>query len=292
MQLGLLSLCERHEGARGLRVPQSGWMHEPHSEQPHPDSRHGILRNTYRRVHRWQRLLGHEDPLATGVVDGEDSIAHVLFSSAPDDVKLYGKPMHETPSFGPTITGCCWTVLSLRGDLEQAAEALAKGGHFGYRFYFPPMELGRHAVFWHRPLVAFRRPGDGEIEVLDDAPPGYLTAYRADRPALESPVELWPRILCREPHRAVVGGFAFAHDHCRHRDAANVRRLLHVSQTLGQRPLPASFARNLLTLPKEETLDAWLAELSHMSDSAGGMPPRGEAAAVACRHAAKPRAGM
>ena len=46
--------------------------------------------------------------------------------------------------------------------------------------------------------------------------------------------------------------------------AGNVTRLLDVWRLLGERPLPRSFARALLTLPKTETLDQWLAWLEKL----------------------------
>ena len=85
----------------------------------------------------------------------EDRMAHVLFSTAADDVGLYGKPMARNSQI--------WTHdfrLLLDGPradakaLQRAAAALRDGGQFGYRFVFPAMQVGRHEVFWHRPLVA------------------------------------------------------------------------------------------------------------------------------------------
>ncbi len=161
-----------------LRVPQSGWMHEPHPDQPEPQPDRLPLRNTYRRTHRWARLHRHEDEL--GVADGEDRVAHVLFSTAPDDVGLYGKPMARNAQL--------WTHdcrLLLDGPhadakaLARAAAALREGGHFGYRFLFPAMQVGRHEIYWHRPLVAYLSARTAMPEVLADAPLGYLTAYGA-----------------------------------------------------------------------------------------------------------------
>jgi hypothetical protein len=267
MQIPLLPVCERHEAGRGVRVPQSGWMHEHHPDQPVPDPRHGVLRNTYRRTHRWQRLHRHEDELA--VFGTEDRMAHVLFSAAPDDVGLYGKPMARNAQI--------WThdyQLLLDGpragreDLERAAAAVKTGGHFGYRFVFPAMRVGPYEVYWHRPLVAWLSPGSGEPEVLPDANVGYLTAYDADRPRLDRPIELWPRLLDREPYRIAVRGFTEAHEHRDHRVAINVRKLLDAWRLLGQRPLPRSFARQLLTLPKESSLEDWIESLGDFAGDA------------------------
>ena len=40
--------------------------------------------------------------------------------------------------------------------------------------------------------------------VLPDAPPGYLTAYDADAPKLDRPVELWPRFRRRQPRKLLA----------------------------------------------------------------------------------------
>jgi hypothetical protein len=259
LQVPLLQQVGRHEGWRGLRVPQSGWMHEPRPGAETPSSHHGPVINTYKRTHRWARVLRHEDELA--VLQHEDKLAHVLFSTMPQDLGLYGKPMARNVQL--------WTHdyhLLLDGpraspeDIERAVDAVAKGGEFGYRFQFPSMRVGRHEVYWHRPLVAFLPPKGENAVVLSDAPLGYLTAYDADRPDLARPVELWPRLLRREAH---LTGLQFGtREHNRHpyQAALNVRKILDSRQLLG-RPLPRSLARSLLTLPKDQTLDGWLQAL-------------------------------
>src|SRR5262249_34790603 len=148
----------RHEGPHGLRVPQSGWLHEPRPGQLGPGDHHGPIRGVYRRTHRTARTRRDADPLA---VDArEDKLAHVLFSAAPDDVGLYRKPMARNAQL--------WTDdfrLLLDGPnadlarLDRAAEALRDGGLFGYRVQFPAMRVGRYEVYWHRPLIAHLAPG-------------------------------------------------------------------------------------------------------------------------------------
>jgi hypothetical protein len=265
IQASLLQLCDRHAAPRGLRVPQSGWMHEHHPDHPEPDPRHGILRNTYRRTHRWARIHRHEDELA--VAGTEDRVAHVLFSSAPEDVGLYGKPMARnaqiwTHDYQLLVDG----PRAGRADLKRAAAALRQGGHFGYRFLFPAMRVGEYEVYWHRPVVAYVSPETSQPEVLPDAPTGYLTAYRAGRMDLARPVELWPRRLARPEYLAAVRGFEMAHEHREHQAAVNVRKLLDMWNLLGQRPLLRSFARQLLTIPKHETLEDWLESLGALGE--------------------------
>ncbi len=258
MQIPLLNLFPRHEDPHSLRVLQSGWMHEPHPDHPQPDTARLPLRNTYRRTHRWARIPRHEDEL--GVAGGEDRVAHVLFSTAPDDLGLYGKPMARnaqiwTDDFRLLLDG---PVADCRA-IERAAAVVREGGHFGYRFFFPPMHVGRHAIFWHRPLVACLGAASSLPEVVPHAPLGYLTAYGGDRPDPSRAVELWPRLLARRPHLAALFGFSTAPGHCEHLPSIyNARKLLDAADLWGEPTLPASFARAMLKIPREETLDDWL----------------------------------
>jgi hypothetical protein len=126
MQIPLLHLFERNEHPYGLRVPQSGWMHEHRPDHPLPEPGELTVRNTYRRTHRWGRIHRHEDELA--VAGSEDKVAHVLFSASPDDVGLYGKPMARnaqvwTRDFHLLLDG----PHARRKDLERAAAALREG---------------------------------------------------------------------------------------------------------------------------------------------------------------------
>jgi hypothetical protein len=282
MQVPLLNLFPRHEDPHSLRVLQSGWMHEPHPDHPQPDPARLPLRNTYRRTHRWARIHRHEDEL--GIADGEDRVAHVLFSTVPDDLGLYGKPMARnaqiwTHDFRLLLDG----PAADRRAIERAAAMVGEGGHFGYRFFFPPMHVGRHAIFWHRPLVACLGAASSLPEVVPHAPLGYLTAYSGDRPDPSRAVELWPRLLARRPHLAALFGFSAVgrignpssnqaelldglairptgvsghHEHLP--SIYNARKLLDASDLWGEPTLPASFARAMLKIPREETLEDWL----------------------------------
>jgi hypothetical protein len=244
-----------------VRVPQSGWLHEHHPDHPEPDPSRLPLRNTYHRTHRWAKIHRHEDEL--GVADGEDRVAHVLFSAAPDDIGLYGKPMARnaqiwTHDFRILLDG----PRADRKALERAAAALREGGQFGYRFLFPAMQVGRHEVYWHRPLVACLKAKSSTVEVLSPAPLGYLTAYSGDRPNLARPIELWPRLLARREHLAALNGFSAAPEHHeRHVAIDNARKVLDAAQLWAMsvpRRLPAGFARAMLKIPKQETLNDWI----------------------------------
>lgn len=264
MQLPLLSVCDRYESPQGLRIPQAGWLHEAHPDLHSPDMEKGKFRNTYHRTHRWARVARYEDELA---VDGhEDRMAHVLFSSEPTDIGLYDKPMARNSQI--------WTYhydllldgpLADREQLARAAQALRAGGQFGYRFYFPPMQAGDYEVFWQRPLVAFHDPKTDKARVLEDAPTGYLTAYRSRKPDLARPVELWPEFQQRPEYVALAEGYRKSYTHTNHQFALNVHKLLEASKLLDGQVLPRSLARHILHIAKDETLDHWLAAVSKWS---------------------------
>jgi hypothetical protein len=189
----------------------------------------------------------------------EDKLLHVLFSTAPDDMGLYGKPMARnvqiwSHDFQLLLDG----PNAVPADIEKAMRTLCAGGLFGYRFQFPAMRVGRHEIYWHRPLVAYQSSETDEPAVLPDAPSGYLTAYGENSHDLSRPLELWPRFLRRPPHVAAIELFEHLQEPRPHQTTGNIRKLLDTSQLLGNRPLPETFARQLLTLPKKETLDAWL----------------------------------
>ncbi|MFL5244018.1 MAG: hypothetical protein ACJ8FY_18095 [Gemmataceae bacterium] len=161
VQVPLQQFVARHEAWPGMRVPQSGWLHEPRSGKPEPDSHRGPLRNTYKRTHRWARVHRDEDELS--VVAQEDKLAHVLFSTDPHDLGLYGKPMARnaqiwTSDFQPLLDG----PNGGPEEIARAGHALKQGGLFGYRFQFPAMRVGQHEIYWHRPLVAYQCPKSGD----------------------------------------------------------------------------------------------------------------------------------
>jgi hypothetical protein len=268
IQIPLLQAMGRHEGPFGIRVPQAGWIDDTHLGEHAAMHGHGPIRNTFKRTHRWAKVLRNEDELA--VTHHEDKVTHVLFSALPDDVGLYGKPMARNSQ---VWTHECRRLLdgpsASHGEIEQALHAVMQGGHFGYRFQYPAMRVGVHEIYWQRPLVAYLSPQSGHGEVVHDAPLGYLTAYAADRPDLAHPLELWPKLLRRELFHEALNLFHAddSHHHIGRQISLSVRKILDTRQLLGDKPLLRSFARRLLTTSKQETLDQWLESLPNHAPS-------------------------
>src|SRR5262249_16728299 len=91
LQIPLLANVDRHESPIGIRVPQAGVFQQLSPEQPAYASAAGHLRNTYRRTHRWEKVLRDQDQIE--LLGQEVSLVNVLFSTLPHDLELYGKPM-------------------------------------------------------------------------------------------------------------------------------------------------------------------------------------------------------
>lgn len=259
MQLPLQRVVGRHGGSDGIRVPQSGWLHEPRREQSESAIQSDLLLNTYRRTNRWNRVHRDKDAVAqsTKIV----KIAQALFSTLLDDLDLYNKPMarncqlwDEEAQFvfdGPTAS---------RQQIHQAVTTITEGGLFRYRFQFPAMRVGEHEIYWQRPLVAFWSARNKKVELLSDALLGYLTAYRAAVPDLVHPIELMPRLLRRPVHLVALKEFESEHDLYAHQTPLNMLRLFDVRQQMEQ-PLPKRFARQLVRTAKDDSLDEWLNSL-------------------------------
>lgn len=261
LQLPLLLLSDRHEGLYGLRVPQSGWMSEPFADgsEPSPYPGRRLSKHKRSRRHSKRRHFG-QDELADAA---EDHLAHVLFSTAPDDVGLYDKPQAQnvqiwTHHFQPLLNG----PTASRDEIRHAASTVKQGGWFGYRFVFPAARVGRYEVIWHRPVVAYVPRNADEPVVVPDSPLGHLTAHRTDVPSEKTATELWPRILRRDAHVANVELFGQLREDPPHATLLNVRKLLDARSMWQGKPMPAKFARRVVTLPRRETLDAWLDALA------------------------------
>jgi hypothetical protein len=257
-QVPLLHVVERHEGPRGLRVPQSGWIYEAHPDRPLPPSEYGPIRGTFKRTHRWARVHRHENELE--ITTREDKVLHVLFSTQPADLNLYGKPMAQNSQvwnqeYRLILNG----PQAGREEIQAAIQTIKQGGLFGYRFFYPPMRVGDHQVIWHRPLVACHSLEGKAPSVLFDAPLGYMTAYPAGNIDLNHPVELWPRMLNREIQQTLLE-LPKEHPHESHA-IHRITNLLAARRLFGRNRIPRSFARQLLRLPHDKRLEDWLESL-------------------------------
>ncbi len=254
-QIPLLNVCDRHEAPRGLRILQSGWLNEPRAGKL--EKVRDKLRNTYRRTHRWERIEQFQDELT--VVGDEVRLAHALFSTDPDVVGLYGKPMARnsqiwTDQYSLLLDG----PRAGREEIRRAAMAISKGGQFGYRIYYQPMRVGKYEVFWHVPLVSFLDTKTRKPKLLDDAPMGYFTAYQADAPDLLRPIELWPELQRRPEFVACAWGYKKSYERRENQIALNAFKLMTVWDFLGKKLLPWDFARHITVIPKGQTLEQWL----------------------------------
>ena len=255
-QIPLLRLVPRRAGAEGVRVPQTGWLHEPHPDVDPAEIQQELLKPQYTRSHRWDRNRRSDDELALN--PRLEKIARVLFSTDLEVMGLYDKPMARncqlwTRNFELLLDGPNATVQ----ELKQAEAAILAGGLFGYRFQFPATRVGRYEVYWHRPVCAYLSAA-GEICLLPDAPLGVLTAYEKSSPDLHAPVELWPR-LQKRPLYSLLAGIKNPHDHYLHQTPLTLlSSILDAWHALGEQPLRASFARQLLRISKELSLDEWL----------------------------------
>ena len=193
-QIPLLHCTHRHEAPGGIRVPQSGWLHVRTASSPDPHPGRGPFRETFQRTHRWAKVGRDEDELDL-ISPIQEKLVHVLFSTSPDDLDLYDKPMARnvqiwTAHHEPVLDGPRATPEQLRA----AAERVCAGGTFGYRFFYPPMQVGPHAIFWHRPLVGFVDRAE-QPQVMVDAPLGTLSG---------GGVQLSPRLGPSSPPKAAT----------------------------------------------------------------------------------------
>jgi hypothetical protein len=175
-------------------------------------------------------------------------LVNVLFSTVGDDLELYGKPMARnvqiwTEQAEPVLDG----PHAAPADIQRAMQTIKQGGVFGYRFIFPAMRVGKHEVYWHRPLVAYRDAA-GEAVVLPEAPLGYLTAYEADQPRLDRALELWPRLQQRPVLLAALAGEDYTHKRQVPPQVRNLRKLTHAYALFGTQPLPLNFALRIMGL--------------------------------------------
>ncbi len=263
-QLALLHLFPHIEGGCALRIPQSGWLDEVDpGQQPRSAHAHRLVHGIA-RTHRWQRTS--RAPQTGGDGSFTDPVSVVLFSTNPDDLGLYGKPMARNvqiwrESYDLLLDGPRASAI----EIERAAQILDQGGRFGFRFMFPPMRAGRRELCWHLPLVARMAPGTHEAQIMvAEAPLGYVTAEPLPEDAHLDPIRLTPRLLQRPGHHEAATAFQHEQGHQRLDTCNNLRRLLEFREYLHAKLDPA-LARALLRAAREIGVDDWQKRLPELA---------------------------
>jgi len=269
-QIPLLNLVARNRGIIGLKVAQSGWFHEPHPGTVHVVSDE-LLKESYHRTNRWQRLQRYQDEL--NEIAHKIKMVKVLFSTEPDAMGLYNKPLARNSHIwnhrfellldGPNAT---------RKKILEAEKTILEGGLFGYRFFFPPMRVGEYDVYLHRPLVAYLPEGADNAEIKTGLLNGYITGYHKNDKEMHHPVEMWPRPLRRELYLSALNDFKNGNDHYAHQTSFNILTLLDAWHMQKKNPLQRSYARGLLNISKQKSLEQWLDEvLVHTTSEEAGI---------------------
>jgi hypothetical protein len=264
IQMPMLGLVRRNEDIHGIRVPQSGWLHEPKFAGEKADILEHFIINTYIRTNRWDRVHRNEDALL--ISKEVDPVVQTLFSTNLKSLDLYNKPMarnsqvlHESLELlldGPRAG---------RKAIGEAALKVFDGGLFRYRFFFPPMQIGRHEAWWHRPLVGCLSKEGNNIILSSDLITGYLTAYPSEKPEPSSAIEIWPRIEKRELYLSILNNFTPVHDHYLHQTSLNLLALLDCWEQCGKQTIDREFAKHIVRISKNESLEEWLASFPERS---------------------------
>ena len=259
-QIPLLNLVARNRGLNGLRVPQAGWIHEPHPDNKNLIINENLVQNSYHRTHRWQKVHRYQDEL--NITARKVKLIKALFSTEPDAMGLYDKPLAcnsqlWTDHFDLLLDG----TVAGKKKIMEVEKTLLKGGLFGYRFFFPPMRMGRHELYLHRPFVAYIQE-DSDVPVIKtESLYGYITAYHQNDQEMSDPVELWPRMQKRDLYLSSFHDFNTDNDHYAHQTSFNILSLLEIWEMNNRKTLKRSFAQNLLNTAKHKTLNEWLEEL-------------------------------
>jgi hypothetical protein len=148
-----------------------------------------------------------------------------------------------------------------RRKILEVEKTFSKGGLFGYRIFYPPMRVGEHEMYLHRPLVAFIPADSDQAVIRSESLYGYVTGYHNSDKDMTNPVELWPRMQRRELYLSALHDFNTHNDHYVHQTSLNIISLLENREKQAVKNLTRSFAQNLLNMPKHKTLEQWLDEL-------------------------------
>jgi len=259
-QIPLLNLVARNRGIGGLRVTQSGWLHEPHPGSKDLIINANLIHDSYSRTHRWQRVHRYQDEL--NEVAHKVRLIKALFSTEPDSMGLYNKPLASNSqlwnnNFELLLDG----PKAGRRKMMEVEKTLLKGGLFGYRFFYPPMRFGEHELYLHRPLVAFVARESDDVVIKTESLYGYITGYHDDDRLKFNPVELWPRMQKRDLYLSALHDFNTINDYYVHQTSLNIISLFESWEMSDRKSLKRSFAQNILNIAKHKTLDHWLDEL-------------------------------
>jgi hypothetical protein len=266
-QIPLLNLVARNRGIGGLRVTQSGWFHESHPGNKDLNINENLIKDTYHRTHRWQRVHRYQDEL--NEVAHKVRLIKALFSTEPDSMGLYDKPLASNSQlwnnkFELLLDG----PRAGRRKIMEVEKTLSKGGLFGYRFFYPPMRVGEHEIYLHRPLVAFVPKETDNVEIRAESLYGYITGYHDSDREMSNPVELWPRMQKRDLYLSALHDFNSVNDHFAHQTSFNIISLLENWELEKRKLLKRSFAQNLLNIAKHKTLELWFDDLNtHFTQS-------------------------
>jgi len=260
IQIPMLSLVKRNEGVKGIRVPQSGWLHQQKFPGEKADILEHFILNTYIRTNRWDRVHRSDDAL---LVSKEiDPMVQTLFSTNLKSLDLYNKPMaRNSQLLHESLELLLDGARAGRKDIGEAELKVIKGGLFRYRFYFPPMQTGLYETWWHRPVVGCISKEKNEVVLNTDLVTGYLTSYLTANPDLFNAIELWPEFDISELQRTMLNNFNPAHDHYLHQTSLNLLALFDSLEQLGKHPLDRDFARHLIRIHREEHLEEWIRSL-------------------------------
>jgi len=260
-QIPLLNLVARNRGIGSIRVTQSGWLHEPNAGSKNRIINENLLKDSFHRTHRWERVHRYQDEL--NEVAHKVRLVKALFSTEPDAMGLYNKPL--------ACNSQLWNhkfELLLNGPkagkrkITEVEKTFANGGLFGYRFFYPPMRVGQHEMYLHRPLVGFYDSQFDKSVVKTGSLTGYITGYHESDRDMSHPVELWPRMLKRELYLSALHDFNAHTDHYAHQTSFNIISLLDSWEKQDRKPLSRSYAHKLLNVSKHKTLEQWLDELA------------------------------
>ena len=184
----------RHESPIGIRVPQAGVLHEPNAEQPTYDDAAGHLRNTFKRTHRWEKVLRDQDePLGRqGVAAGQRCCS----APCPTTWSCTASRWPATSRSGHEDADCCSTDRTPRPTRSSR-----RCGRSGGRRVRLPVPVPGHARGQTRGLLA---PAAGRL------PRRGRRGRRAAGRAARLPDGLRRRQAATGPRRRAVAAHAAA----------------------------------------------------------------------------------